>query len=163
MLHHPDKNPSSRQNLATAQINQKEDTNGNGTENLETEMLNEKIHLINQARLVLTSPQLKDEWLASFSAWTRSSQGMQGVHETGGSLKAGSGGRGPHVFRHISLDEFTPHYVDSTAGNEHEEKAEGKEEEEEEEPQYFTYPCRCSGQFVISLEQLEEGVEVVGA
>lgn len=89
---------------------------------------------------------------------------MQGVHGAGGSLRAGDGGRGPHVFRHISLDEFTPHYVDGTTESEHEAKAEreGEEEEGEEEPQYFTYPCRCSGQFVISVEQLEEGVEVVG-
>ena len=44
----------------------------------------------------------------------------------------------PHVTQHLSLSDFTPH--------------EG----------YFTYPCRCSGDFVITHENLEAGVEVVG-
>lgn len=32
----------------------------------------------------------------------------------------------------------------------------------EGELDYWTYPCRCSSQFRIVLEELEEGVEVVG-
>ncbi|EIW72986.1 hypothetical protein TREMEDRAFT_24284, partial [Tremella mesenterica DSM 1558] len=42
----------------------------------------------------------------------------------------------------------------------------GGEEEEveglEKEVEYWTYPCRCSGQFRITREDLEEGVDVVG-
>jgi hypothetical protein len=30
------------------------------------------------------------------------------------------------------------------------------------EPTYYTLPCRCSSRFVITLEDLEEGVDVVG-
>lgn len=32
---------------------------------------------------------------------------------------------------------------------------------DEEEPDAYTYPCRCSGTFVITLEQLEAQVDIV--
>ncbi|BGP25535.1 Diphthamide biosynthesis protein 4 [Rhodotorula toruloides] len=58
----------------------------------------------------------------------------------------------------LSLDLFDPHYsppsttsqsalvVTADAG----------------EPVYYSHPCRCSSHFLITREQLEEGVEVVG-
>ncbi|GAA5939003.1 hypothetical protein JCM10213_006001 [Rhodosporidiobolus nylandii] len=51
----------------------------------------------------------------------------------------------------LSLDLFDAHYAPSSQG----------EEDEEEEPAWYTHPCRCSSQFRITREQLEEGVEVV--
>lgn len=47
----------------------------------------------------------------------------------------------------LSIDEAAPsdHDGDSTA-----------------EPTYYTLPCRCSSRFVITLDDLEEGVDVVG-
>ena len=49
------------------------------------------------------------------------------------------------AFAHsISLDLFTAH---STL---------------EGDVEYWTYPCRCSSQFRVTLEELEKGVEVVG-
>ncbi len=48
----------------------------------------------------------------------------------------------PHVTQHISLSLFTAHEGDS--------------------PSYYTFPCRCSGEFLITHEDLEAGVEVVG-
>jgi diphthamide biosynthesis protein 4 len=32
----------------------------------------------------------------------------------------------------------------------------------QDEPERYTYSCRCSGEFVITLKDLEEGIEVVG-
>ncbi|GJN91387.1 hypothetical protein Rhopal_004408-T1 [Rhodotorula paludigena] len=55
----------------------------------------------------------------------------------------------------LSLDLFEPHY----ATLEDQEGSEGGEDEDE--PAYYTHPCRCSSQFRISREQLENGVEVV--
>lgn len=34
--------------------------------------------------------------------------------------------------------------------------------DEEAEGGYYTHPCRCSGQYRISVEELEQGVDVVG-
>lgn len=49
----------------------------------------------------------------------------------------------------LSLDVFEPHYTPSPA-------------DDDGEPAYYTHPCRCSSQFVVTREQLEDGVEVVG-
>lgn len=90
--------------------------------------------------------------------------------------------RTPHVSYHISLEDFTPHYARGPDGNPDYDKAEIKivaektllsteagygaytdiDGDADNEPIYYTHPCRCSSQFVITLEDLEEGVEVVG-
>lgn len=48
----------------------------------------------------------------------------------------------------VDLALFTPHAL---PGN----------DDADAEPDFYTYPCRCSGIFVIIREQLETGVEVV--
>jgi len=51
------------------------------------------------------------------------------------------------AFAHsISLDLFTAHSTPTMEGD----------------VEYWTYPCRCSSQFRVTLEELEKGVEVVG-
>jgi diphthamide biosynthesis protein 4 len=55
----------------------------------------------------------------------------------------------PHIHNHISLDSFTPHYTSS-------------QDPDLNEPSYYTHPCRCSGKFLITLNDLEDGVEVIG-
>jgi diphthamide biosynthesis protein 4 len=50
----------------------------------------------------------------------------------------------------ISLDMFTPHWSSSTPT-----------EHSSDDPDYYTYPCRCSSAYVITLDQLEDGVEVI--
>lgn len=35
-------------------------------------------------------------------------------------------------------------------------------DEDEDEPAYYTHPCRCSGEFVITRQDLEDGIEVIG-
>jgi hypothetical protein len=60
----------------------------------------------------------------------------------------------PHISHHISLESFTPHYL-----SQHETEL---EEDEEAEPAYYTHPCRCSGEFVITYQDLEDGIDVVG-
>lgn len=49
-----------------------------------------------------------------------------------------------------SLDAFEAHY-----------DAEEATGADEDDPAYYTHPCRCSSEFRISREQLEDGVEVV--
>lgn len=62
----------------------------------------------------------------------------------------------PHISHHISLEAFTPHYRSS-------DDQEGEDEgSEEKEPSYYTHPCRCSGEFVITYPDLEDGIDVVG-
>ncbi|GAA5861188.1 hypothetical protein JCM1840_003109 [Sporobolomyces johnsonii] len=55
----------------------------------------------------------------------------------------------------LSLDLFEPHFVSSTS-------ACPADTDDDPEPAFYTHPCRCSSQFKITREQLEDGVEVVG-
>ncbi|TYJ59184.1 hypothetical protein B9479_000173 [Cryptococcus floricola] len=134
LLHHPDKNPSLVIPSSSTGVSGASTPSG-------SEEQNAKIHLINQARLVLTDPVLREDWLASFLS---NAQQPQKPKE-----------EGPHVFRHISLDEFEPCYASTTSGG-------TGEAEDEEEPTHFVHPCRCGGEFLITTEQLEQGVDVVG-
>lgn len=94
----------------------------------------------------------------------------------------------PHIFREISLELFTPHYgtskshladfkqeqeVGMPVSNgqsdcpklKKESEPRGKQEEgpgEGDEPTYYSYPCRCSASFIITFDQLEQGVNVIG-
>lgn len=51
-----------------------------------------------------------------------------------------------------SLDAFEAHYQDATNS---------ERPELLDEPVFYTHPCRCSSQFQITREQLENGVEIV--
>ena len=66
----------------------------------------------------------------------------------------------PHISHHISLELFTAHYSAQKA------KADDIDEHsadpEDAEPSYYTHPCRCSGEFVITYQDLEDGIDVVG-
>jgi diphthamide biosynthesis protein 4 len=75
----------------------------------------------------------------------------------------------PHVSYNISLSAFTPHYRSTEAStllaqNESRAKDDSHPEEEngDDEPIYYTHPCRCSSEFVITYQDLEDGIEVVG-
>jgi diphthamide biosynthesis protein 4 len=77
----------------------------------------------------------------------------------------------PHISHHISLEEFTPHFPspETTAeprdagGRQLEgDNGDAQADSDEAEPSYYTHPCRCSGEFVITHQDLEDGVEVVG-
>jgi len=62
----------------------------------------------------------------------------------------------------LSLDLFDPHYDPrASAPAAASGGASRSESEQEDEPAYYTHPCRCSSQFRVTREQLEEGVEVV--
>lgn len=57
----------------------------------------------------------------------------------------------------ISLEEFTFHPRPSSPDSSH------RQDTEHGDPQgYYSHPCRCSGQYTISLHELEQGVDVVG-
>jgi diphthamide biosynthesis protein 4 len=75
----------------------------------------------------------------------------------------------PHVSHNISLSAFTPHYRTSEAwvalaqdGSQARDDSQSKEENGDDEPIYYTHPCRCSSEFVITYQDLEDGIEVVG-
>ncbi|WWC57564.1 uncharacterized protein I303_100096 [Kwoniella dejecticola CBS 10117] len=86
----------------------------------------------------------------------------------------------PEYIKPVDRNEFTPHYesdqehngnldsgIQLTAAKDEDRDDKDRdrteqEEEEEGEAQWYTYPCRCSGQFKITVEQLEQNVEVVG-
>ncbi|KAI5450258.1 hypothetical protein NCC49_003275 [Naganishia albida] len=62
--------------------------------------------------------------------------------------------------RTISLEEFTFHPSPSSATREalDDDDDHGAREGEG----YYAHPCRCSGQYRISVRELEEGVDIVG-
>ena len=75
----------------------------------------------------------------------------------------------PHISHHHSLEDFTPHYASSVTRNhnrtaqcEHPDTDADISAEDDQDPSYYTHPCRCSGEFVITHQDLEDGVEVVG-
>ncbi|OCF60169.1 hypothetical protein L486_02849 [Kwoniella mangroviensis CBS 10435] len=105
------------------------------------------IRLINEAKSILLDPIKKQQWLDSFSSTSTITSAKEPTKT------------GPHIFRNISLDEFTPHH---TSQDDREKGENEDEDEDDQQPEYFTYPCRCSSEFKITLEQLEENVEVVG-
>ncbi|TNY22195.1 hypothetical protein DMC30DRAFT_349286, partial [Rhodotorula diobovata] len=61
----------------------------------------------------------------------------------------------------LSLDLFEPHYAAPAPASSTTPSRHTTSEEEEDDPAYYTHPCRCSSQFKVTREQLEEGVEVV--
>lgn len=68
----------------------------------------------------------------------------------------------PHVSYDISLSSFTPHYPKIDREVDVELGGIPAEEDEDEEPLYYSHPCRCSSEFVITYQDLLDGVDVVG-
>lgn len=71
----------------------------------------------------------------------------------------------PHISHHYSLEDFTPHFASSvlqSQGLTAESEDFDVDAEDDQDPSYYTHPCRCSGEFVITHQDLEDGVEVVG-
>ena len=109
------------------------------------------VRLVNEARWVLSDPERRAAWEVSRSCkllWTSTrdlidSSASAHLREP---VKVE-----PHISRHVSLEEFEPHDTESA-----------KPALVDENAVYYTYPCRCSGQFVITTEDLEAGVEVIG-
>lgn len=50
---------------------------------------------------------------------------------------------GPRIREHVSLEAFTPH-------------------PSAEEPERFTLACRCGQEYVVTVDELEAGIDVVG-
>ena len=50
----------------------------------------------------------------------------------------------------IDLSLFSAHFAEETTG-----KA------EDDGALYYTYPCRCSGTYIVTRNQLEDGVEIL--
>ncbi|WVR03073.1 hypothetical protein IAU60_000062 [Kwoniella sp. DSM 27419] len=154
LVHHPDKQASSgsstadRESAVSSPLAQHDGTIPD-------------IRLINEARSVLSDPARKAHYLASVSERPGSGEGYTPMPARK---------EGPHVYRHVSLDEFETHFTvyGSTEDADQPQPAAGVSgddddlDTEEADPQWWSYPCRCSGRFIITLAQLEEGVEVVG-
>lgn len=49
---------------------------------------------------------------------------------------------GPRIREHVSLEVFTPYPVD--------------------DPEKYTHPCRCGHEYVVTIDDLEAGVDVLG-
>ncbi|WVF66514.1 hypothetical protein IAT40_001254 [Kwoniella sp. CBS 6097] len=203
LIHHPDKKQAS--SLVSFKSHPSEsDANPAHIEDIDSSLLDSDsshidIRLINEARSILLDPTKREIWQQLFTSSNPNPDHL-GVN---GKTPVPAKDEGPHVFRHVSLDEFEPHYTsypsrrnvpsnrdvqdqvpnNQNETNEHltarnqaseaEEKrkraeVDGEEDREDdnpdddEDPQWWSYPCRCSGTFVITLGQLEEGVEVIG-
>lgn len=112
------------------------------------------IRLVNEARWVLCDPVKRAEWEES-----RSSEFMYRLLV---SVEADESAtrpdrvytvakpKQPHVTNWISLSDFTPHY------------SQDERNEDEAEASYYTHPCRCSSEFLVTRQDLEDGIEVVG-
>ncbi len=106
------------------------------------------IRLVNEARWVLSDPGRRKEWEEAFQ------RGKMGLFQADRRINDFVAGQAisheifktPHITQHISLSLFTPHFT----------------ERDEETPSYYTHPCRCSGVFLITPDDLEAGVDLVG-
>ncbi|GAA5856484.1 hypothetical protein JCM9279_005463 [Rhodotorula babjevae] len=103
----------------------------------------------------LTAEQLNEAYEVLSDEATRS------TYDAARAAALATGRATAHAFAvSLSLDLFDPHY-DPPASAAASSPASRDEREVEDEPAYYTHPCRCSSQFRVTREQLEEGVEVV--
>ena len=74
----------------------------------------------------------------------------------------------PHITLEVSLEEFTPHYTSETATQiDPAPRLDGLTARtaidasgmDEEMPAFYAYPCRCSASFVITHQDLEDGLK----
>ena len=67
----------------------------------------------------------------------------------------------PSFAASISLDLFTPHFDQPPSPHPARPAQSHEQDDDDPEPTYYTHPCRCSGTFVVTTAQLEQGVELV--
>jgi hypothetical protein len=67
----------------------------------------------------------------------------------------------PSFAASISLDLFTPHFGQLPPPHPQVPSSLDEQDEDDPEPTYYTHPCRCSGTFIITTAQLEQGVELI--
>lgn len=91
------------------------------------------IVLVNEARAVLSDPTRR----AAFDAERARPYSAQPPAPSG-----------PRIREYVSLETFTPHVED--------------ESNPDAEPHQYTLECRCGQEYVITLEELEAGVDVIG-
>ncbi|RXK42687.1 hypothetical protein M231_00243 [Tremella mesenterica] len=148
LIHHPDKSSPNHPPIPAAS-NQRPFLAQNGSTRID-------FRLLNEAKYVLSDPHRRAEYDATLII--HQGQARQETEQ------------GPHISHQVSLEDFIPYYTDNCDMKNHDKSPVGyegggeKEEVEglEKEVEYWTYPCRCSGQFRITREDLEEGVDVVG-
>ncbi|WRT63177.1 uncharacterized protein IL334_000080 [Kwoniella shivajii] len=169
LIYHPDKNPANPgpPSSASTSVSASTSTFDGSSQNLVKSNSNGDVNVhvdirsINEARTILLDPTKREEWLIHYNSNYNSTNGHDIPIQDG-----------PHVFRHISLDDFTPHHLSSEQSEEADLTSEGPvipneglgniDKDQEREPDYFTHPCRCGGTFRITLQQLEEDVDVIG-
>lgn len=88
--------------------------------------------LVNEARAILSDPSRRKEFDEQFQ---RAIEGSRDVPKP----------KGPRIREYVSLEEFTP-YPDG----------------EDEEPVRYTLLCRCGQDYVVTVEDMENGIDVVG-
>ena len=69
----------------------------------------------------------------------------------------------PSLAGSISLDLFTPHYNPPNGSDsaQSDDNDDDDDDDDYPEPAYYTHPCRCSGTFTITTDQLEKGEELI--
>lgn len=129
------------------------------------------IRLINEAKWILGDPSRRKDWEEVYFSSSTSSCGQSTVTLLIVDIEpAVRVNTTPHVSYDISLSAFTPHYrsndpmLDVSDGVVHERISQTDKEvpQDAEEPIFYTHPCRCSSDFVITYQDLEDGIEVVG-
>nr|XP_019013999.1 uncharacterized protein I206_00076 [Kwoniella pini CBS 10737]OCF52780.1 hypothetical protein I206_00076 [Kwoniella pini CBS 10737] len=111
-----------------------------------------KIRLINEAKSILLDPIKKSNWIKSFTTHSSSSKEMNDNNNNNNNNNNNEiFNNKPHIFRNISLDEFKPHFNENEIEN-----------QEKDEINWYSYPCRCSNEFKITIEQLEQNVNIIG-
>ncbi|GAA5993348.1 hypothetical protein JCM10908_001442 [Rhodotorula pacifica] len=106
-----------------------------GVDGVHASMPTEDAHKLNEAWEVLRDENTRTLYDAARRAWISRQR-------AGASAFAVS----------YSLDAFDAHYADS------EKVSDGGLVDE---PAFYTHPCRCSSQFRITRQQLEDGIEIV--
>ncbi|WWC67338.1 uncharacterized protein I206_101246 [Kwoniella pini CBS 10737] len=138
LIYHPDKN---------IKVNQSSNINIDINKNDEL-----KIRLINEAKSILLDPIKKSNWIKSFTTHSSSSKEMNDNNNNNNNNNNNEiFNNKPHIFRNISLDEFKPHFNENEIEN-----------QEKDEINWYSYPCRCSNEFKITIEQLEQNVNIIG-
>ncbi|KAJ9103088.1 hypothetical protein QFC21_002510 [Naganishia friedmannii] len=178
LQHHPDKQPRRRDDSRTPTPNPPGLKIVAGSEESETQ--EDRVIALTEAYRVLSDPEFRAEYeLADgfLILYPRS------VLERSGSVKNGKNGsmgidaptrhRQRNPTRVISLEEWTYHPATVNTGSAQARNGHANghpygnmnghsHTTEDTNGAYYTHPCRCSGTFVISESQLEEGVDIVG-
>lgn len=157
LQHHPDKQPRRKDDSRTSTPTISALKTGNGDDEVETQ--EDRVIALTEAYRVLSDPELRAEYERSGNVGKNGTNGMEGTTRQ----------RQRNPTRVISLEEWTYHPATATdttkqqAQNGHRNgTANGHADHDVANGAYYTHPCRCSGTFVITESQLEEGVDIVG-